>query len=349
MYKRAIPATFLAFVGAVISMTMFSHQTMNFQASLAETVVACILMLAAIFFFLTGLKTFQPRLKVAYAVLSLGIFLIGAAQAQLLYISFYWLWDSAWVKAGGTVLPFLLSLIALYASMYLFARALHIKSFWAKLRYVVPITVASGVILSFNPNRFPEFQTDSDFSVYMAVLGMAMAGTVNTLMLARRIKQGLGKAYQSAMNWLVIAFGIYVFVGIHAAVTATFANPAGGYIDYSLWTFDIFGVALLIAAIHFNELSRVRLASNASFTDVVTYAALMISDPKEIDVHLDKFRLITAKLTPDEKLSDKDKQTLVDVYLTIEKYLTTREPVRKLSREDIRLRLPESFLSALPS
>jgi hypothetical protein len=349
VYKRALPAIVLALIGTIISMTLFTHRTLNFQVSLAETVVACIFMLYAIFFFLTSLKTFQPRLKIAYAVLSLGIFLIGAAQAQVSYISFYWLWDSAWVKAGGTVFPYLLSTIALYASMYLFARALHIKAFWAKLRYIIPITIASSVILSFNPNRFPEFQKDSDFAVYMAVLGMAMASGILTFILARHIKKGLGKAYHSAMGWLVIALGIYIFVGIHGALTATFANPAGGYIDYSLWTFDIFGIALLIAAISFNELSRERLSANASFTDVIYYTSQLISDPKEIDVHLDKFRLVTSRLTSDQQLSSQDKKTLVDVYLTIEDYLTTKEPIRKLSRDDIRQRLPESFLSALPS
>lgn len=349
MYKRALPTTILALIGAIISMTLFTHRTLNFQVSLAETVVACIFILTATVFFLTSLKTFQPRLKVAYAVLSLGIFFIGAAQAQVSYISFYWLWDSAWVKAGGTVLPYLLSTIALYASMYLFARALHIKVFWAKLRYTIPITIASSIVLSFNPNRFPDFQKDSDFAVYMAVLGMTMASGILTFMLARHIKQGLGKSYQSAMSPLVIALGIYIFVGIHGALTATFANPAGGYIDYSLWTFDILGVALLIAAISFNELSRERLSASASYTDVVYYASQLISNPKEIDVHLDKFRLVTSRLKPNQELSSQDKKTLVDVYLTIEDYLTTKEPIRKLSRDDIRQRLPESFLASLPS
>lgn len=348
MYTRAIPATILAIIATIVSFTMFPRQDLGFQGSLAETAVASIFFLAAIYFFLTGLRSFQPNLKLAYSVLSLGIFLVGVAQVQVLIISFYWLWDTAWAKAGGTVLPYMISLIALYMSMYLFARIFKIKAFWAKLRYTAPLTIFIAVALSFLPNRFPDFRTDSDLSVYAAVLGMAIAGTICTLMLARRIKQELGKAYHPAMNWLILAFGSYTFLGIHEAFTVTFANPNGGYIDYSLWPLDVFAALLLIAAIQFNELSRVRLAANASFTDVVSYAALMISNPKEIDIHLDKFRLISAKLVHSGQLSDKDKQTLIDVYLAIEDYLINKEPIRKLSREDLRLRLPENFVAALP-
>lgn len=349
MYKRAIPAAIAAIAATIVSFVMFPNEELGFRGSLAETTVASIFFLAAIYFFLTGLKTFQPRLKVAYSVLSLGIFLVGVAQVQVLYISFYWLWETAWVKAGGTVLPYLLSLVALYLSMYLFARILKIKAFWAKMRYVAPAAVAFAVALSFLPNRFPEYRTDSDLAVYYAVLGMAAAGTVATLFLAMRIKQGLAKAYQPAIKWLILAFGSYVLVAFHEVLTVTFANPNGGYIDYSLWTLDLFGAIMLIAAIRFNELSRVRLAANASYIDVILYTSQLISNPKEIDEHLDKVRLLTSRLAPNDKLSEQDKTTLVDVYLSLEEYLTSKEPIRKLSREDMRLRLPEDFLAAIQS
>jgi hypothetical protein len=73
--------------------------------------------------------------------------------------------------------------------------------------------------------------------------------------------------------------------------------------------------------------------------DLVTYAAGLASDPSQIDPMLDKVRGVTAKLGPGQQLSAQDAETVIGVYLQIEQYLTTKEPIRNFDKAELRSKI----------
>jgi hypothetical protein len=72
---------------------------------------------------------------------------------------------------------------------------------------------------------------------------------------------------------------------------------------------------------------------------MVTSAANLVSNPDTIDPILDKVRIITANLGPKQAPSVEDIEALFDVYLQIEAYLTTKEPIRTFTVEELRAHL----------
>lgn len=73
--------------------------------------------------------------------------------------------------------------------------------------------------------------------------------------------------------------------------------------------------------------------------DLVTWAAGLVSIPQDVDLSLDQVRMITSRLHPGENLNEADQKVLFAVYDDIEQYLTTREPLRRFTKEELRARI----------
>jgi hypothetical protein len=78
--------------------------------------------------------------------------------------------------------------------------------------------------------------------------------------------------------------------------------------------------------------------------DMVTNTAALASNSSEIDPILDKVRAITSRNTPGQVLSAADEDILLGVYLGLEVYLTTKEPIRTFTKEELRGRLAPELL-----
>lgn len=70
--------------------------------------------------------------------------------------------------------------------------------------------------------------------------------------------------------------------------------------------------------------------------DMVTRAASLASNVRNIDTILDDVRMITSKLEPGQSISDNDNKKLIQAYLQIENYLITQESLRTFTKEDLR-------------
>ncbi len=81
------------------------------------------------------------------------------------------------------------------------------------------------------------------------------------------------------------------------------------------------------------------VAGSTSAIDVVAYAASLASNPKTIDPILDTFREVTSHVKPNQALSAADQTALATVYLQLEQYLTTKEPIRAFTAAEIRQRV----------
>ena len=86
-----------------------------------------------------------------------------------------------------------------------------------------------------------------------------------------------------------------------------------------------------------------------SAIDMVTSAAGLVSNAQEIDPTLDKVRTVTSKLVPGESLSAEDTAKLIDAYLQIEQYLTTKEAIRTFTTEELRERLSPTLRQLVES
>ena len=82
--------------------------------------------------------------------------------------------------------------------------------------------------------------------------------------------------------------------------------------------------------------TRSTIASAATPLDLVNQAAGLVSNPREVDPILDRMRAVTSRLHPGETLSESDEAALLGVYLSVEEYLVTKEPLRTFSREELR-------------
>ncbi len=80
-------------------------------------------------------------------------------------------------------------------------------------------------------------------------------------------------------------------------------------------------------------------AKPQSLLDSIVYMAGLVSAPASIDVALDQVRQVTSSLQPGQEPSVTQNQMLLKAYLQLEDYLTSREPLRTFSKEDIRQRL----------
>ena len=81
--------------------------------------------------------------------------------------------------------------------------------------------------------------------------------------------------------------------------------------------------------------------------DLVTYTASLASNPKEVDDLIDQVRKITATQAEDSSLTPKEEATLLEVYLKLERYLTTRDPIRNYTRDELRSRIKPELLTKL--
>ena len=81
--------------------------------------------------------------------------------------------------------------------------------------------------------------------------------------------------------------------------------------------------------------------------EMVQYAAGLVSNPDSIDAILDKMRVITSGLTPGQQPSAEENKTLIQAYLQIEQFLTTKEPLRSFTKDELRARLAPELRSQI--
>ncbi|HSD56309.1 MAG TPA: hypothetical protein VLA92_04100, partial [Candidatus Saccharimonadales bacterium] len=93
--------------------------------------------------------------------------------------------------------------------------------------------------------------------------------------------------------------------------------------------------------------SQSSLTGSKTVLDMVTSTAALASNTLEIDPMLDSVRSITSRNVPGQALSASDEDTLLGVYLRLEAYLTTKEPIRTFTKEELRARLAPELLQRL--
>lgn len=319
------------------------------QTSLSFGVLLLVLQIFVTWLFLSSLHTFSGRLRLAYTMFSGGMLLMGLGSLQFPLLAMGHNLNSWWVSSGAATIPFVIASLAVYFSMRTFARILSVKFFATSLWRVLATVLAACVFITLIPHlRITgtpalEFQYDAFMALLVWVLGMELFAAI----ILWRIRTVIGPLYSGAVTWLAIAMSLTVASGV-VELLYSLLSPYSltWYTKYALNSLpSLFPVLVaLIAGSVFKGIAERRLSPSAGYIDVIVYMESLASSPTALDPEMDQLRLITARLTPGaDKLSDKDINALIKLYLKIEHYLITSEPLRKFNREELRALLPEHF------
>lgn len=330
-------------------------ETLDEKVSLTISFAIVVPQLAAVWGFLTSLGAFKRELKRAYYILAAGILLLALTQLQLPIVSFVDIDRVAlsWFITFSTLAGALLA----YLSMHKFVKILQFRSPpWSSFLFVTAFALALSTLSALVPHvdvgDISEWTIDGIFGSYVASAGYAIGAAY----LAWRIRARLGAKYKIAMGALALGMVMLAVSSLHETIIRLFpifyAESFSWYSLYtvSLWPLFVSTLFLTASSLSFKKLSRefAGIPENATYVDVINYVAQLVSDPKQVDVMLDKLREITATTGSSSELSETQKATLIEVYLQLEAYLVSKEPLLKLTKEGLRARLPETFQQRLP-
>jgi hypothetical protein len=347
----------IVFLGIVIvslaSFIVLPDAALTDQIYLSICFATFLSQITALVFFLTSLRVFKQKLRTAYKVLSAGIFLFSL-PAFILPVASMVEMDPL-ILSTYVVGSSLLGALVMYTALRRFASLLTIRTLFTSTLFAIIVAALLGAISTLLPHLespYEEYIVDAIFAGYI------IAGTFSAISatVALQIRNKLGKLYKNSMGWLAGALFIAAFACLHETLTKllpVFSEPifSDYFVSVSLWPFLLTAALLLQASISFRHISArvLDIPAKATPIQVVSYVARMASDPSAIDVILDKVREISALQNPKSNLSATEQAKIIAAYREIETYLTTKEPLRRYTVEDIRSLLPEQFRHLLTS
>lgn len=334
-----------------------------FYAPLILVVVEAVLHIGAAVLFLLSLESYKTTVRRAYVEIAIGIVLLAVGILQFPVITATDSWKSAWVTTGGVGLPFLLAGLTVYGGTRTLARLLQVSSLLAKISIVLPGIIVLCVLSSFLPHvtvATPEI--GFDFSI--GILLWAALLYLSAAWLALQVKHRIGPVYSRATGWLAVALlagglvlGYATTYNLLSSESQTIGSLLLNVIGIAVgllyllagYVFTLTGQTTPTSLLYKLLFSKASQSTSEVHTvlDMVLSTAALASNPQDIDPLLDKVRTITARVDQDQTLSPSDEQTLIEVYLELETYLTTKEPLKKFTTAMLRSRLTPALRDRL--
>ena len=166
-----------------------------------------------------------------------------------------------------------------------------------------------------------------------------------------QIRNHIGEHYRISLVWLGIALVVVASVSVFTTISKFITGSPTGIPVMTYGVMVLSGILVFCAGYAFSQTAdeaapasgfdaifggTVQIASITSPLDLVTQTARFVSPPAAIDTLLDPVRSISSLLEPGQKISERDEGTLTKVYLQLEDYLTTKEPLRTFTKEELR-------------
>lgn len=316
--------------------------------------------------FLANLDVYKAKLRRAYIILAIGVTLAGIGTLQNTIMTLLNWWDTPYGQSGLTMLPFLLSGFTLYVAIRAFARLVNVNYILTKFFIVIPVVIGIVLLSTFLPHVQADNMTETTYDILIAItmwsgMFMVLAGLVNL-----KTQQFVGRHYSHAMKWLTRALFtsgiVLLYVGFYTLIDSGFDvviytfNGFTTVISGLVWMRAGYAFALTKSSQEdvplFKALFGVEVADTKGYDsaiDMVTSTAGLVSNAREIDPTLDKVRTVTSKIAPGERLSPEDTSKLIEAYLQIEHYLTTKEVIRTFTTEELRARLSPTLRQLVES
>jgi len=302
--------------------------------------------LAAVPFFILGLKQFKRGLRRAFGLISAGVVLYGLAQLQFPLATIFNM--SFWVNSGGIVLPYIVSVTLLLIGIARFGKLLQLRSRWFQLRWAYPAAIIVAVLSAAIPHAsIPLAETEFDVSVglnnWVCVVVLFAAVSV------WRIRAAAADRYRTTLNWLFASLVLLALSALHYAVISYTAFTSWYAASPFMYSFMLPStMCFLQAAYAFTRVNRLEAIQAGSSTpvDVIMYVAGMASKPAAIDPQLDTLRRITSTAPGKSQLSAALETELAELYKQLEKYLVHNEPLRAISASELREAVRNRFQSS---
>jgi len=333
------------------------HQTFYSPFGVPTTLVDLTIAIGSGVLFLQAWRNFKQELKPAYRFIAAAQLVVGITTLIYPYIEYYDLWENTWFNMSSYV-GYLFGSVLMYFGARQFMKILGIRGRLTTPLLMLGYFLALSVIHAFLPHNqvWPAF-TEHQYDLFeMAVVAPVLFYAIAAYGMGR-ISRRIGSDYRKAFGWLA--------GGLALQLVSAFGLLIMDMVGYDNWYFNTrlyelpticADILILTAAYSFNTVGLAstgqsiwrrlfshRTAQPVTSLDIISYTAGMVSNPKNIDPALDKVRLLSAKLKPGEAPSAEDQAALRGVYLEIEKYLVTAEPLRTITRDDVRNRVIVHF------
>lgn len=161
--------------------------------------------IGAVLLFLMGLGAYKARLRVAYTLIVLGVIFTTLALAQIALLSAFDLIDSAWVRRGGIMLPFVLTSFVSYLGVRSLARQVGAQSLLTHILAAIAVVIGFIGVTSILPHAATDVP-EKFFDFGNAILALHLSVNVICAIMVLRIKQHVGAHYTRAMAWLGVGF-----------------------------------------------------------------------------------------------------------------------------------------------
>lgn len=332
--------------GGALAYYVAARRHVAFPVTSAFTITAVILDIGAIWLFLRGLKGFRTEMRRAYVLLSIGIALFGLAQAQIPVVDWFDWW--IWVNSGLGLIPYLLAVVLLFLGVRSFGKLFAIKGWWMSVWRVSLVALAVAALALLLPHVHTQTST-ALFDIYIVLSVWDTTFVVFSAVILWHIIKRIGRVYVPPMKMLYAGLVVTAVAGAHYTVVALTLTDGNWYFDESIVVIPFIAGAFLWlwSGYLFNTMhvsSSQDQHSGSQLIDVVVYMGGLASDAAAVDPTLDKVRAITAGLGASGQLSEKDKIALAHVYKDLETYLTTKEPLRLYTKEQLQQTLRHEFV-----
>lgn len=370
--KTVIGFTFLSalllamFVLVLPVPATWQQPTSLFYIQLAGyAMIACLHVGAAVLFTM-NLDVYKAALRRAYITIAAGIVLTAIGTLQVPIIGALDAWQSAWVRGGGLVLPFFLSTLLLYLAVQYIARIVKMKHLLTQVWLVLLVAISLSSLSSFLPHVHLSVD-ELTFDILLGTISWSAFLLLCASLLVMGLKRHAGSHYTQAMSWLsrallnsFLIFAvqlIYTLIGTDStgllAQLSTVLALASGFLwlraGYAFSQTKEYDESTPLLSSLFGKPQSTIPNKPKTVVDMVTYAASLASNTDEIDPLLDKLRTVTSKLKPGEEPSASDTASLIDIYLKIEQFLTTKEAIRTYNQKDLRGFLPTNLQDMIMS
>lgn len=359
MNKKLIALYALAVVtgvlGYFIPTTTTQLTEFGYGVMFASASVMAVAAVFTIWFLVTSLKEFKSGSRIAYYIISAGILFYALAQIEQVTVALLAVYKpelvtSIWATSAFFLVPFGLSALGMFLGVRKLAGVLSVRTFWTSFI----LTMGLGIVTAGGTLLLPQTPTgdptiDLIAKVIFATCAVAGSFALTATMVALHIKNTISSTYRRAMQWLAIGLGMMAFASFQEIIAKGTPMIDTPYVTHSLdiVPFLLAGLLFMQAGYAFKAATFTRLSSNATYIDSVLYAARLVSNPADIDQSLDDLRGVTSGLTDKSSLTPEQKETVLRVYLDIENYLETKEPMRNITKASLRERMTAEFQSAL--